>query len=48
MALLPEYIIVCIYIHILGLRIKSGKEMKLLLSQSRAANSYEMGRHSRH
>jgi len=47
MGLLPEYIIVCIYIHVLRFRVKSSKKMKLLLSEGRDSHSHEMGRHGR-
>jgi hypothetical protein len=47
MALVPEYIIVCIYIHILRFRVTSSKEMSLLLSEGRDATGHKMGRHGR-
>jgi hypothetical protein len=53
MALLPEYIIVCIYIHILRFRVRTCKEMKQLLreqplSDGRDAAGQEMGSRRKH
>lgn len=47
MALVPEYIIICIYVHILRFRVRTSKEMNLLLSEGRDTTGHEMGRHGR-
>lgn len=46
MALLPEYIIICIYVGILRFRVKTYREMNQLLSEGRdAGGQHEMGGH---
>jgi hypothetical protein len=44
MALLPEYIIVCIYIRILHFRVRTCREMDRLLGESRDGAGHEMSR----
>lgn len=48
MALLPEYVVVCIYIHILKSRVKTCKEMNQLLGEGRDVDGHEMGRRQKH
>jgi hypothetical protein len=48
MALLPEYIIVCIYISILHFRVRTCREMKQLLGEGRDAGGHEMGGRWKH
>jgi hypothetical protein len=42
MALLPEYIIVCIYIRVLHFRVRTCREMDQLLGESREGAGHEM------
>jgi hypothetical protein len=42
MALLPEFIIVCIYIQILRSRVKMCRDMDLLLGEDHDAGAHEM------
>jgi hypothetical protein len=48
MALLPEYIIVCIYIRILHFRLRTCREMSQLLDEGRDAGGHEMGGSRKH
>jgi hypothetical protein len=48
MALLPEYIIVCIHLHILRFRVRTFKEMRQLLGEGHDASGHGMGGHQKH
>jgi hypothetical protein len=49
MGLLPEYFIICIYLHILRFRVKTSKDMDQLLSEDRdVADAHEMGGRRKH
>ncbi|KAF2447999.1 hypothetical protein P171DRAFT_441870 [Karstenula rhodostoma CBS 690.94] len=48
MALLPEYIIVCIYMRILNLRVRTCREMNQLLDEGRDADEHEMEGRQKH
>jgi hypothetical protein len=48
MALVPEYIIVCIYIRILHFRVRTCRKMNQLLGEGRDADGHEMGGRRKH